>query len=87
MEIIEAHGYLAVPGLGDVEFDVDLYDWPPAEHVGPVAWSAVIAEGPELAVGTKGELHVDGENTEIGHPFTVIMNAGRVTRIRGCENT
>ncbi|MFI6985480.1 hypothetical protein ACIBSV_43940 [Embleya sp. NPDC050154] len=87
MEIVEAHGHLTVPGLGDVEVDVDLYDWPPAEHVGPVAWSAVIADGPELEVGTKGELHVDGENTETGHPFTVIMNAGRVSQLRGRENT
>ncbi|MFI6586015.1 hypothetical protein [Embleya sp. NPDC050493] len=86
MEIIEARGYLTLPGAGDVEIDLDPYDWPPAEHVGPVARGAVIADGPELDVGTEGELHVDGENTEIGHPFTAIMNAGRADRIRSREN-
>ncbi|MEU0940248.1 hypothetical protein [Embleya sp. NPDC005971] len=86
MEIVKAEGYVTVPGIGDVEVRLDLHDRPVAEPAFPWSWSGVISDGPVMPVGTEGEVHLDDENTTVGHPFVVITSAHHVSRIRGREH-
>jgi hypothetical protein len=82
MEILQGHGYVTLPG-GDVEVTFDLHDWPPVDQAYPCTWNAVISDGPVMPVDTEGVLHIDDENTAVGHPFVVILSNGRVSQIRG----
>ncbi|WP_201261164.1 hypothetical protein [Embleya scabrispora] len=86
MDVLAVHGYLDMPGRGHVDVDVCLHDWPAADTDYPFTWNAVLTGSPRLVVGTEGELHIDTENTDHGHPCVVIASTDRHTQVRGHEN-
>ncbi|MET7300766.1 hypothetical protein [Embleya sp. NPDC005575] len=85
MEIHAAHGYVTVPGHGDVEVTADLFDWPVDGDTLPHTWSGIIDGGPVLETGAEGVLHLDTEPTALGHRFVVVASADHVARISGRE--
>ncbi|MFE2871399.1 hypothetical protein [Embleya sp. NPDC059259] len=85
MEIHQAHGHLTIPGHGDFEVGLDLFDWPVDGDVLPRPWSAIIDNGPVLAAGTEGLLRLSTEPDTVGHPFVVIASGEHVARIGARE--
>jgi hypothetical protein len=83
MDIHHAHGHVTIPGHGDAEVTLDLFDWPIDGETLSRVWSAVIDDGPVLDIGTEGFLRLDTEPTRIGHPFVVIASGDHVSQIRG----
>ncbi|MET7299163.1 hypothetical protein [Embleya sp. NPDC005575] len=85
MEIHQATGHLTIPGHGDIEVGLDLFDWPIDGEILPRTWSAIIDNGPVLDTGTEGALRLSTEPTTVAHPFVVIASGEHVTRISGRE--
>ncbi|MGW1992776.1 hypothetical protein [Embleya sp. NPDC001921] len=85
MEIHQAHGYVTVPGHGDAEVTLDLFDWPVDGDTLPRTWSAIVDGGPIMEAGTHGVLHLDTEPTALGHPFVVAAGGNHVSQIIGHE--
>ncbi|MEU0934950.1 hypothetical protein [Embleya sp. NPDC005971] len=81
MDILETHGTLSLPGRGEVEVTLDLYDPPRTDDVLPRGWTAVVTSGPDLAVGEQGLLFLAAQDGLIANPFTVLASDDRTARI------
>ncbi|MGW9210978.1 hypothetical protein ACWGR4_28820 [Embleya sp. NPDC055664] len=83
MDVPQTHGYLVLPGFGDVEVTLDLFDWPTEDEALPHAWTAIVDGTPVLETGVEGVLHLDTEPTTLGHRFVVAVAGGHVAQIIG----
>ncbi|MGW1992156.1 hypothetical protein [Embleya sp. NPDC001921] len=83
MDILRTHGSLSLPGRGEIEVTLDLYDPPLTDDVLPRGWTATIADGPPLTVGEHGLLYLDAQRSAIANPFVVAMSTAGISRIRG----
>lgn len=76
------HAYLELAdGIG-FEVDVDLFDWPDVRGASGV-WTAIVGDGPVMPEGTRGTMHLDAESPSAGHPYVVVLSAGRVSQLSG----
>ncbi|GCD99776.1 hypothetical protein [Embleya hyalina] len=83
MDLPQAHGYLVLPGFGDVEVTLDLFDRPTEDEALPRAWTAIVDGTPVPAAGVEGVLHLDTEPTLLGHRFVVAVAGDHVAQIIG----
>ncbi|MET7302130.1 hypothetical protein [Embleya sp. NPDC005575] len=86
MDILETHGTISLPGRGEVEVTLDLYDPPRTDDVLPSGWTAIITSGPDLALGEQGLLFLDAQDRLTANPFVVAAIGDRVTRISAHES-
>ncbi|MYS84901.1 hypothetical protein [Embleya scabrispora] len=85
MDILETHGAISVPGRGEAEVTLDLYDPPRTDDVLPRGWTAIITSGPDLTVGERGLLFLDAQDRLTANAFVVVASGDRVTRIGAHE--
>ncbi|MFI6981093.1 hypothetical protein ACIBSV_21220 [Embleya sp. NPDC050154] len=83
MDILRTRGSVSLPGRGEIEVTLDLYDPPLTDDVLPRGWTATIAEGPQLTVGERGLLYLDAQRAAIANPFVVVTSTAGISRIRG----
>ncbi|MFE5326668.1 hypothetical protein ACFRCG_09800 [Embleya sp. NPDC056575] len=83
MDMPATHGHLVLPGFGDLEVTLDLFDWPTEGEVLPRTWSAIVDGTPALYAGAEGVLHLDTEPATLGHRFVVTVAGGHVAQIVG----
>ncbi|WP_439681658.1 hypothetical protein [Embleya sp. MST-111070] len=83
MDRVGVHGYLEVRDGREAEVVVDLFDWPDGPDAVSHAWTAVVDDGPVMAKGTRGRLHLDEESPVSGHAFVVSASWGHASQLSG----